>query len=182
MIFAETPIPDLLIISPEVHYDSRGYFSETYNFNNFFGAGLNIDFIQDNESKSSFGVLRGLHFQKPPHEQTKLVRVIEGKILDVAVDLRKKSKTFGSHFSIELSSENKKQLLIPKGFAHGFIVLSESATISYKVDDYYHPQHDSGLLWSDESLKINWILNRKDIKVSVKDSNLKTFNKIKSPF
>jgi dTDP-4-dehydrorhamnose 3,5-epimerase len=131
-----------------------------------------IHFIQDNESKSSYGVLRGLHFQKPPFEQTKLVRVIEGEVLDVAVDIRPGSFTYGMHESVILSGENKKQFLIPKGFAHGFVVLSDTAVFSYKVDNYYAPKYDSGILYNDPQLNIDWIVNKTEIRISEKDNGL----------
>ena len=138
----------------------------------------NIQFIQDNESKSSFGVLRGLHYQKPPFEQTKLVRVIEGEVLDVAVDLRKNSPTFGNWESVILSGDNKKQFFIPKGFAHGFVVLSKEAIFSYKVDNYYSPQHETGIRYDQKDLNINWILPKSSITISSKDRELPILNQI----
>ncbi|MBT5213392.1 MAG: dTDP-4-dehydrorhamnose 3,5-epimerase, partial [Pelagibacteraceae bacterium] len=156
----------------------RGFFYESYNRNNL---DINIVFVQDNESKSYKGVIRGLHFQAPPFEQTKLVRCVSGNILDVAVDLRTNSKTYGMSFSIELSSDNKKQLLIPKGFAHGFQILSETAIVNYKVDNYYNPKSDSGLIWNDKDLSIDWNLDLKPI-LSVKDLKLISFKELKSPF
>jgi dTDP-4-dehydrorhamnose 3,5-epimerase len=158
--------------------DDRGFFYESYNKNNL---DINIVFVQDNESKSYKGVIRGLHFQAPPFEQTKLVRCVSGNILDVAVDLRTNSKTYGMSFSIELSSDNKKQLLIPKGFAHGFQILSETAIVNYKVDNYYNPKSDSGLIWNDKDLSIDWNLDLKPI-LSVKDLKLISFKELKSPF
>jgi dTDP-4-dehydrorhamnose 3,5-epimerase len=140
------------------------------------------EFIQDNESKSSKGVLRGLHFQLPPYQQAKLVRVIEGEVLDVAVDLRKDSKTYGQHYSILLSGENKKQFFVPRGFAHGFVVLSETAIFSYKVDNLYAPTHDSGILWNDETLNIDWNIDSALIQLSEKDKNLSSFKDFNSPF
>ena len=163
-----------------MYSDNRGFFFESYNkkiLDNF----LKINFIQDNESKSIKGVIRGLHFQSPPFDQTKLVRCVNGKILDIAVDLRKNSKTYGKYFSIELSSENNKQLLIPKGFAHGFQVLSEEAIINYKVDEYYNPNSDSGLIWNDKDLSIEWHNDIKPI-LSKKDLKLTSFKDFKSPF
>ena len=142
---------------------------------------FNILFVQDNESKSIKGVIRGLHFQIPPFEQTKLVRCVSGKILDVVVDLRKNSKTYGKFFSIELSSKNNKQLLVPKGFAHGFQVLSKTAIVSYKVDNYYNPKADSGIIWNDKDLSIDWNLEIKPI-LSAKDLKLIPFKELKSPF
>ena len=158
--------------------DERGFFYESYNKNNL---DINIVFVQDNESKSYKGVIRGLHFQAPPFEQTKLVRCVSGNILDVAVDLRSNSKTYGKSFSIELSSENNKQLFVPKGFAHGFQVLSEIAIVSYKVDNYYNPDSDSGLIWNDKDLSIDWNLDLKPI-LSKKDLKLISFKELKSPF
>jgi len=174
----KTFIEDLLIIEPQLFKDERGFFYESYNKNNL---DINIVFVQDNESKSYKGVIRGLHFQAPPFEQTKLVRCVCGNILDVAVDLRTNSKTYGMSFSIELSSDNKKQLLIPKGFAHGFQVLSETAIVNYKVDNYYNPKSDSGLIWNDKDLSIDWNLDLKPI-LSVKDLKLISFKDLKSPF
>ena len=141
-----------------------------------------ISFVQDNESKSSKGVLRGLHFQKPPFEQTKLVRCIEGEVLDVAVDIRTNSKTYGHHVKVLLSGENKRQLFVPRGFAHGFLVLSESAILAYKVDNVYAPDYDLGIRWNDPTLKIPWGINENEILVSEKDSKLSLFSEFKSPF
>ena len=174
----KTFINDLLIVEPQLFKDERGFFYESYNKNNL---DINIVFVQDNESKSYRGVIRGLHFQAPPFEQTKLVRCVRGNILDVALDLRTNSKTYGKSFSIELSSKNNKQLLIPKGFAHGFQVLSETAIVSYKVDNYYNPDSDSGLIWNDKDLSIDWNLDLKPI-LSKKDLKLISFKDLKSPF
>jgi len=174
----KTFIEDLLIIDPQLFKDDRGFFYESYNKNNL---DINIVFVQDNESKSYKGVIRGLHFQAPPFEQTKLVRCVSGNILDVAVDLRTNSKTYGKSFSIELSSENNRQLFVPKGFAHGFQVLSEIAIVSYKVDNYYNPDSDSGLIWNDKDLSIDWNLDLKPI-LSKKDLKLISFKELKSPF
>ena len=174
----KTFIEDLLIIEPQLFKDDRGFFYESYNKKNL---DKNIAFVQDNESKSIKGVIRGLHFQTPPFEQTKLVRCVSGNILDVAVDLRTNSKTYGKSFSIELSSENNKQLFVPKGFAHGFQVLSEIAIVSYKVDNYYNPDSDSGLIWNDKDLSIDWNLDLKPI-LSKKDLKLISFKELKSPF
>ncbi len=176
----KTFIEDLLIIEPQLFKDDRGFFYESYNKNNLDKV-INIVFVQDNESKSHRGVIRGLHFQKPPYAQTKLVRCIYGKILDVAVDLRKNSKTYGKSFSIELSSENNKQLLVPKGFAHGFQALSDEAIINYKVDNFYNPKSDIGIIWNDKDLSINWNLDIKPV-LSVKDLKLISFKELKSPF
>ena len=174
----KTFIEDLLIIEPQLFKDERGFFYESYNKNNL---DINIVFVQDNESKSYKGVIRGLHFQTPPFEQTKIVRCVSGNILDVAVDLRTNSKTYGKSFSIELSSENNKQLFVPKGFAHGFQVLSEIAIVNYKVDEYYNPDSDSGLIWNDKDLSIDWNLDLKPI-LSKKDLKLISFKELKSPF
>lgn len=182
MKFIETKINDLKIIEPSVFKDNRGYFLESYNkikFDEFIG---NVSFIQDNESKSSKGILRGLHFQKPPFDQAKLVRCIEGKVLDVAVDLRNKSKTYGHHVAIELSGENKKQLFVPRGFAHGFLVLSEFAIFAYKVDNIYAPKYDAGIKWNDRELNIDWGIEHSKVIVSEKDSVLPYFTDFKSPF
>ena len=176
----KTFIENLLIIEPQLFKDDRGFFYESYNKNNL-DKFINIVFVQDNESKSDKGVIRGLHFQAPPFEQTKLVRCVSGNILDVAVDLRTNSKTYGKSFSIELSSENNKQLFIPKGFAHGFQVLSETAIVNYKVDNFYNPTSDSGIIWNDKDLSINWNHDLKPI-LSVKDLTLISFKDLKSPF
>lgn len=169
MEFLKTFIDGVFVLVPKVFGDARGYFMETYNKKEFAIAGLDIDFVQDNQSKSRKGVLRGLHFQEK-HPQTKLVRVISGEVFDVAVDLRKKSDTYGKWFGIVLSAENKKQLLIPKGFAHGFIVLSEEAEFAYKCDDFYHPEDEGGIIYNDASIGIAWpeagpvVLSEKDKK------------------
>ena len=175
-------IDGLFIIEPTIFKDERGYFIESFNqknINNLFGE---INFLQDNESKSSRGVLRGLHFQKPPFAQTKLVRCLKGVILDVVLDLRKKSITYGQFDTNFLSDKNKYELFIPKGFAHGFIVLSKSAIVSYKVDNYYAPKYESGVLWNDKDLNIDWNIKFEDIIVSEKDKKLLPLNKINSPF
>ena len=176
----KTYIEGLLIIEPQLFKDDRGFFYESYNKKKL-DKKIKIIFVQDNESKSIKGVIRGLHFQAPPFEQTKLVRCVSGNILDVAVDLRKNSKTYGKSFSIELSSENNKQLFVPKGFAHGFQVLSETAIVNYKVDEYYNPDSDSGLIWNDKDLSIDWNLDIKPI-LSNKDLKLDLFKNLKSPF
>jgi dTDP-4-dehydrorhamnose 3,5-epimerase len=171
MNFIRTKIPDVIIIEPTVHGDSRGYFVETFVSNKLEEfLGYKINFCQDNESKSSKGVLRGLHYQLHPAAQTKLVRVIQGRVLDVAVDIRKNSPTFGQHVSVELSSENKKQLLVPRGFAHGFVVLEDDTIFAYKVDNYYSPENDRGIAFNDSSLNINWILNHNELNLSAKDT------------
>ena len=170
MTFTRTAIPDVVIIEPKVHGDSRGYFVETFRQDKLEEfLGYKINFCQDNESKSSKGVLRGLHYQLPPHAQTKLVRVIHGRVLDVAVDIRKNSPTFGKYVAVELSGENKKQLLIPRGFAHGFVVLEDDTVFAYKVDNYYSPQCDRGIAFDDKNLNIDWILNHNELNLSAKD-------------
>ena len=176
----KTFIEDLLIIEPQLFKDDRGFFYESYNKNNLDKV-INVVFVQDNESKSNRGVIRGLHFQLPPFEQSKLVRCVCGKILDVVVDLRTNSKTFGKSFSIELTSENKKQLFVPKGFAHGFQVLSDEAIVNYKVDEYYNSDSDMGIIWNDKDLSIDWNYDIEPI-LSKKDLNLGSFKNLKSPF
>ena len=177
MKIISTNLMDLYIIQPNIIEDSRGYFMESFRDDIFIKNFPKINFCQENESKSSYGVLRGLHYQLPPFAQTKLVRVIKGCVLDVALDLRKDSPSFGQHFSIELNEENKKQLLIPRGFAHGFIVLSEEAIFSYKVDNYYSPENDRGIIYNDNLLKIDWVVKDSEIKISEKDINLPVFDK-----
>jgi dTDP-4-dehydrorhamnose 3,5-epimerase len=170
MQFTRIEIEDLIIIEPKVYKDDRGYFVETFRQDKLEEfIGYKINFCQDNESKSSKGVLRGLHYQLPPYAQTKLVRVIEGRVLDVVVDIRKGSPTFGQYVSIELSSDNKKQLLIPRGFAHGFVVLEDDTIFAYKVDNYYSLEFDRGIVFDDKSLNINWILEKDSLNLSVKD-------------
>jgi dTDP-4-dehydrorhamnose 3,5-epimerase len=168
--FTPQSIPEVILIEPTVHGDDRGYFVETFRQDLFEkAAGNKVNFIQDNESKSTKGVLRGLHYQLPPFTQAKLVRVIEGSVLDVAVDIRKSSPTFGQHISVELTGENKHQLFIPHGFAHGFVVLSDSATFAYKVDNYYAPEHDRGIAFDDAKLAIDWQLALEELHLSDKD-------------
>ncbi len=167
-----TIIPDIKIITPKVYSDDRGYFFESFRQDVFEKEIGEINFIQDNESKSTFGVLRGLHYQLPPFAQSKLVRVIKGKVLDVAVDIRKSSPYFGKYVSAELSEENKLQMFIPQGFAHAYIVLSDEAIFQYKVDNYYSPEHDRGIIYYDTLLNISWPLVPSQIKVSDKDKNL----------
>ncbi len=171
MTFTRTEIPDVIIVEPKLFGDARGYFSETFRkdlFDDF--VGYEVPFCQDNESKSSFGVLRGLHYQLAPHAQSKLVRVIEGRVLDVAVDLRRGSPTFGKHVAVELSSENRRQLFVPRGFAHGFVVLSETAIFAYKVDNYYAPEHDRGIRYNDPELGIDWMIDPASVQLSAKDA------------
>ena len=183
MQFTRTKIHDVVIIEPKVHGDHRGYFVETFRadkLENFLGFKLN--FGQDNESKSSKGVLRGLHYQLPPHAQTKLVRVIQGKVLDVAVDIRRNSPTFGQYVAVELSADNKKQLLVPRGFAHGFVVLEDDTIFAYKVDNYYSPECDRGIAFDDESLNIDWILKKEELKLSEKDTKQPKLNETNDLF
>ncbi len=170
MEFEKTFIEDVIIIKPKVFSDARGYFFESFRedkFKNFLG--YKINFCQDNESKSNRGVLRGLHYQLPPFAQAKLVRVIKGKVLDVAVDIRKGSPTFGKYVAVELSGDNKTQLFIPKGFAHGFITLEDETIFSYKVDSYYNPKYDRGIIYNDKSIGIDWVLKEDEIILSDKD-------------
>ena len=170
MKFTKTKIPDVILIEPKVFGDERGYFVETFRSDLFEQeTGIKTTFIQDNESRSSHGVLRGLHYQLPPYAQSKLVRVIDGKVLDVTVDIRKNSPTFGQHTSAELSAENKHQLFIPRGFAHGFVVLSETAVFSYKVDNYYSPECDRGIQFDDPQLNIDWMIDEQQLQLSEKD-------------
>jgi dTDP-4-dehydrorhamnose 3,5-epimerase len=170
MNFIRTEISDVIIIEPAVHGDERGYFVETFRADKLEAfLGYTINFCQDNESKSSKGVLRGLHYQLPPAAQTKLVRVIQGSVLDVAVDIRKGSPTFGRHVAVELSEKNKRQMLIPRGFAHGFVVLEDDTVFAYKVDNYYSPECDRGISFDDESLGIDWILSKEELNLSAKD-------------
>ncbi|MCT7487180.1 dTDP-4-dehydrorhamnose 3,5-epimerase [Aliarcobacter cryaerophilus] len=183
MTFTRTAIPDVVIIEPKVHGDSRGYFVETFVSNKLEKfLGYQINFCQDNESKSSKGVLRGLHYQLPPHAQTKLVRVISGRVLDVAVDIRKNSPTFGKYVAVELSGENKKQLLIPRGFAHGFVVLEDDTVFAYKVDNYYSPKCDRGIAFDDKNLNIDWILNHNELNLSAKDTKQPKLNETNDLF
>jgi len=182
MKFTKTNVEGLVIIEPTVFGDERGYFLETYNekqFEEFIGK---ISFVQDNESKSAKGVLRGLHFQKPPFDQAKLVRCIEGEVLDIAVDIRKKSKTYGKHVAVLLSGVNKRQLFVPRGFAHGFLVLSDTATFAYKVDNTYAPEFDAGIRWNDKELNIKWGMEDSEVIISAKDAELPFFLEFKSPF
>ena len=169
MEFKETNIQGVYVIEPRVFNDARGYFFEAWKRKEFKANVGDVEFIQDNESKSSYGVLRGLHYQKGDLSQAKLVRVIKGKVLDVAVDLRKSSPTFGKHVMVELSDENKRQFFIPRGFAHGFLVLSEEAIFTYKVDNVYAPQAEAGVRWNDPDLGIEWPIDPKDVLTSDKD-------------
>ncbi len=169
MPFTKTPIPDLLVFAPRVFEDSRGYFFESYNESTFAADGLQYRFVQDNQAKSSYGVLRGLHYQLAPHAQTKLVRVLSGVILDVAVDIRKGSPTFGQVYTIELSADNKLQLLVPKGFAHGYSVLSETAEVMYKCDALYNKESEGGIAYNDPTLNIDWKIPAGKAIISDKD-------------
>ena len=182
MPFIKTPIRDLLVFEPKVFEDSRGYFFEAYNEQTFSKEGVNIKFVQDNQSRSSYGVVRGLHYQMTPYAQTKLVRVLEGVIIDVAVDIREGSPTFGQVYAIELSAENKKQLLIPSGFAHGFSVISETAIVLYKCDQFYHKESEGGIIYNDPTLNIDWQLPADKILVSEKDLALPALADCKNNF
>ena len=182
MKYTKTQIQDLYVIEPSVFEDNRGYFLESFNLEKFQEHIGPIAFVQDNESKSPKRVVRGLHFQKPPFNQAKLVRCIEGKVLDVAVDIRKGSPTYGKHVAIELSGENKKQVFVPKGFAHGFSVLSKTAVIAYKVDHRYAPEYDAGIRFDDEDLQIDWGVSLAEVQLSEKDKNLPSFKDLDSPF
>lgn len=170
MNFIRTEISDVVIVEPKVHGDARGYFVETFRGDKLQEfLGYKINFCQDNESKSSYGVLRGLHYQLPPHAQTKLVRVIQGRVLDVAVDIRKGSPTFGKHVAVELNAQNKRQLLVPRGFAHGFVVLEDNTVFAYKVDSYYSPECDRGIAFDDSDINIDWQVPHEKLNLSSKD-------------
>jgi dTDP-4-dehydrorhamnose 3,5-epimerase len=175
MPFVKTDIKGLIVFEPKVFEDSRGYFFEAYNEQTFAAEGVDIKFVQDNQSKSSYGVIRGLHYQLKPFAQAKLVRVLEGTILDVAVDIREGSPTFGRHFAIELSAGNKRQLLVPHGFAHGFSVLSETAIVLYKCDQFYNKESEGGIIYNDPSLNIDWKIPANKAIVSDKDIKLPVF-------
>jgi len=176
MKFTRLDIPDIIICEPNLYSDNRGYFAEIFR-NDMFEkfSGTRINFCQHNESLSRFGVMRGLHYQKNPHAQTKLVRVTKGVVLDIAVDIRSDSPTFGKHIAVKLTEENKKQILIPKGFAHGYVVLSSEAVLSYSVDNYYNKKSERGIAFDDEDLKINWILSPEKLCISNKDKNQPAF-------
>lgn len=182
MKFIKTKLDGCVIIEPKVFGDQRGYFFESFNQKQFEENVGQVNFVQDNESRSSYGVLRGLHFQLPPFNQAKLVRCIEGQVLDVAVDLRKNSPTYKQHITVLLSDENKRQLFVPRGFAHGFVVLSQSAIFSYKVDNWYAPEHDSGIAWNDPELNIDWQIEEESILLSGKDKLLKLLSEKEIPF
>lgn len=178
----KTPIEGLLIIEPRVFHDARGYFVETYNEQRYREAGVDAMFVQDNQSCSTYGVVRGLHFQKPPYTQAKLVSCTKGRVLDVAVDLRMGSPTYGKWFSVELSEENHRQFYIPRGFAHGFSVLSEQAVFTYKCDNLYHPEAEGGLLLSDPDVAIDWQVPEDKRVISEKDTKHPLFKDLISPF
>lgn len=182
MIFTKTDIPEVIVIEPKVYRDPRGYFFESFNQKEFEENIGKVNFVQDNESKSTFGALRGLHFQKTPFAQAKLVRCIKGKVLDVTVDIRQNSPSYGKYIVVELSEENKKQVFIPRGFAHGFVTLSKEAVFAYKVDNWYTPEYDSGIIWNDTTLNIDWRIDTEDIILSSKDQQLSTFTELKTPF
>jgi dTDP-4-dehydrorhamnose 3,5-epimerase len=182
MEIIKTHIADLTILKPSVFEDNRGYFFETYNQELLKKNGLNYNFIQDNESKSDYGVIRGLHYQLAPYAQTKLVRVVKGKVIDVAVDLRKGSPTFGEWHAIELSDENKLQFLIPRGFAHGYSVISENAIFAYKCDNFYNKESERGIKYNDTILNINWQITEKDAIISAKDKVLLSFKNTEMNF
>ena len=175
MEYIETELKGVYVIEPKVFTDARGYFFEAWKKDDFEKHVGKVDFVQDNESKSSYGVLRGLHYQKGEYSQAKLVRVIKGRVLDVAVDLRKSSPTFGKHVAVELSDENKRQLFIPRGFAHGFLVLSEEAVFTYKVDNIYAPQHEASIKWNDPDIAISWPIDKEKVSTSAKDFQGKSF-------
>lgn len=190
MEIIKTALEGVVIIRPKIFGDARGYFFESFNQKGFTEKVLGIEynpedrtlFVQDNESKSSYGVVRGLHFQKPPYAQAKLIRVIKGKVLDVAVDIRKGSSTYGKHVAVELSGENHEQLYIPRGFAHGFSVLSEEAILQYKCDNLYAPQAEGAIIWNDPDLAIDWKLDAEDVLLSEKDKMHQQLKDIGSPF
>ena len=182
MEIIKTDFKDLLVIKPKIFGDQRGYFFESYNEKVLANAGISCHFVQDNQSKSAYGVIRGLHYQLEPYAQTKLVRVISGTIRDVVVDIRKGSPTFGKHFSIELSGENNLQLFVPKGFAHGFSVLSENAIVLYKTDDFYTPAAERGIFYNDSSLAIDWGIKPSAMLVSERDAKLPILSEAENNF
>lgn len=182
MPFYPTPLPDLIVFEPKVWGDARGYFYESYQQKNFIEAGIDAVFVQDNQARSTYGVLRGLHYQLGEYAQAKLVRVIEGKVLDVVVDLREESPTYGQHYSIVLSAENKKQLFVPRGFAHGYVVLSPTAEFFYKCDNYYNKASEGGLLYNDPQLNIDWGIDLKEVQLSEKDLLLPVLGEHKGTF
>tara|TARA_B100001287_G_C22378685_1_gene387708 strand:- start:73 stop:636 length:564 start_codon:yes stop_codon:yes gene_type:complete len=183
MKFIRAEIPDIILIDPLIHTDERGYFIETYREDKLQKVlGYKINFCQDHESRSHKNVLRGLHFQIPPFEQTKLVRVVQGAALDIAVDIRKNSPTYGKYIKVLLSDKNKKQMFIPKGFAHGFIALEEDTLFTYKVDNIYSPNHDKGIIFNDKSIGVDWGIDLPEINISNKDKNLPTLLELPNYF
>lgn len=179
----KTAIDGVLIIEPKVFGDDRGYFFESFNARDFAEkTGLDITFVQDNESKSRYGVLRGLHFQLPPYTQSKLVRVVKGRVLDIAIDIRKSSPTYGKWVSCELTEDNHRQFFVPKGMAHGFCVLSEEAVFQYKCDDFYHPEAEGGIAWNDPNIAVEWPIPAEDISLSERDKHHPSFKEFTSPF
>jgi dTDP-4-dehydrorhamnose 3,5-epimerase len=182
MSFTPTTFPGLIIVEPAILEDSRGYFFESYNENVYRANHIPVTFVQDNQSRSSYGVIRGLHYQRPPYAQSKLVRVLSGAIVDTVLDLRTGSPTYGETFSIQLSAENKKQLFIPKGFAHGFSVITETAEVMYKCDTYYNKESEWGILYNDPQLNIDWEIPTDKIRVSEKDKLLPLFNSYAGEF
>ncbi|RZK49979.1 MAG: dTDP-4-dehydrorhamnose 3,5-epimerase [Pedobacter sp.] len=184
MQFISTPIPDLFVLEPKLWSDNRGYFYESYQARQFEAMGIEVNFVQDNQSYSQIGTLRGLHAQKAPSAQAKLVRVVQGKVLDIAIDIRKNSATYGQHFAIELSGENHLQLYIPTGFLHGFLTLAEHTIFQYKVSSYYDKEAEVGVIWNDPSLALPWAdyLDPKSFLISEKDLKLPLFEEFQSPF
>lgn len=182
MEIIKTELSGLVVLKPRVFEDDRGYFFESFNKNTFENAGLHYDFVQDNQSKSEYGVLRGLHYQLGEYAQAKLVRVLQGEVLDVVVDIRKGSPTYGQSYSELLSENNYLQMIIPRGFAHGFVVLSETAVFSYKCDNFYNKESEGGILYNDPELKIDWRIDPKDVKLSPKDAELPLFKDCKNDF
>ena len=178
----KTEFPGLVIYEPKVFEDNRGYFFESYNEKVFIENGIDMRFVQDNQAKSSYGIVRGLHYQLDPFAQTKLLRVLSGRIIDAVVDLRKNSPTYGKSFTIELSAENKKQLLVPKGFAHGYSVISETAEVFYKCDAFYNKESEGGLLWNDPALNIDWQIPAGKAVISEKDAHQPLFEKCRNTF
>lgn len=178
----KTAIDGVVIIEPKIFGDDRGYFYESYSQRDFEGKIAKVSFVQDNQSFSHYGVLRGLHFQKPPYTQSKLVRVIQGKVVDVAVDIRRGSPTYGKYVAVELTEENHRQFFVPRGFAHGFVVLSETALFQYKCDEFYHPESEGAIIWDDPDINIDWRIPAEDIALSAKDARHKYLKDFKSPF
>ena len=177
MPFIETPIPGLIVFEPKIHFDDRGYFFESYNERTWADAGVNTHFVQDNQARSTIGVLRGLHYQTGEMAQAKLVRVIEGEVLDVVVDVRPDSPTYGEWYSIRLSSDNKRQMFVPRGFAHGYVVLSDTAEFAYKCDNFYSKEHEAGIRFDDPGLAIDWEFDMEQVVVSDKDLILPFFTR-----